>query len=178
MTTDNTDPAIDPKLDLVLERVVDVSPDLVWLAWTTPAYVEKWFTPAPWTTVECEIDLRPGGHFRTVMCSPEGQRFPNVGCYLEIVPGRKLSWTNALAPGFRPRAPAGPVHPENLWLTAIIVLEPHGAGTRYTAVAKHADPAARDKHEAMGFHEGWGAALDQLVALAKTWPSAGAMPLA
>jgi hypothetical protein len=25
------------------------------------------------------------------------------------------------------------------------------------------------KHEAMGFHNGWGAALEQLVALAKSW---------
>ena len=49
-------------------------------AWTTPEHLKKWFTPAPWTTVDCEIDLRPGGIFRTVMRSPEGQEFPNVGC--------------------------------------------------------------------------------------------------
>jgi activator of Hsp90 ATPase-like protein len=75
----------DPRLDLLLERVVDVPPELVWAAWTTPEHVKKWFTPAPWTTVDCEIDLRPGGIFRFVMRSPEGQEFPNVGCYLEIV---------------------------------------------------------------------------------------------
>ena len=51
----------DPRLDLVLERVVDVPPKLVWAAWTTPQYIKKWFTPAPWQTVDCEIDLRPGG---------------------------------------------------------------------------------------------------------------------
>src|SRR5712664_3591203 len=90
------------KLDLVLERVVDVPREVVWAAWTTPEHVKKWFTPAPWTTTDCEIDLRPGGIFRTDMRSPEGQTFPNVGCFLEIVPNRKLVWTNALAPGYRP----------------------------------------------------------------------------
>lgn len=70
---------LDPLLDLVLERVVDVPPELVWAAWTTPEHVTHWFTPAPWKTVTCEIDLRPGGMFRTVMRSPEGQDFPNVG---------------------------------------------------------------------------------------------------
>ncbi|MGH8588953.1 MAG: SRPBCC domain-containing protein, partial [Gammaproteobacteria bacterium] len=35
----------------------------------------------------------------------------------------------------------------------------------YTALVLHGDEEARKEHEAMGFHEGWGKALDQLVAL-------------
>jgi len=97
----------DPKLDLALERVVDVPPSLVWAAWTTPEYVKQWFTPAPWRTVDCEIDLRPGGVFRTVMRSPEGQEFPNEGCYLEVIENEKLVWTGALKPGYRPQTTAG-----------------------------------------------------------------------
>jgi uncharacterized protein YndB with AHSA1/START domain len=62
----------DPQLDLIFERIVDVAPALVWAAWTTPEHLKHWFTPAPWKTIDCEIDLRPGGLFRTVMCSPEG----------------------------------------------------------------------------------------------------------
>src|ERR1700757_2562428 len=92
----------DPKLDLLLERIVDVPRELVWMAWTTPEHVKKWFTPAPWATVDCEIDLRPGGIFRTVMRSPEGQEFPSVGCYLEVIENERLVWTDALAPGYRP----------------------------------------------------------------------------
>jgi uncharacterized protein YndB with AHSA1/START domain len=91
------------ELDLVLERVVDVPRELVWAAWTRPEHIKKWFTPAPWTTVDCEIDLRPGGIFRTVMRSPEGQEHSGAGCYLEIVPNEKLVWTSALGPGY----PAG-----------------------------------------------------------------------
>ncbi|RYG64393.1 polyketide cyclase, partial [bacterium] len=44
------------------------------------------------------------------------------------------------------------------------LIEPQGAGTRYTAIVAHADAEGRSKHEAMGFLDGWGAALDQLVA--------------
>jgi uncharacterized protein YndB with AHSA1/START domain len=95
----------DPELDLVLERTVDVRPALVWAAWTRPELLVQWFTPRPWTTTDCKIDLRPGGRFDTVMRSPEGQEFPNAGCYLEVVPERRLVWTNALLAGFRP-APA------------------------------------------------------------------------
>jgi uncharacterized protein YndB with AHSA1/START domain len=153
----------DPELDLVLERIVDVSPELVWKAWTEPQHLEKWFTPRPWTTVACEIDLRPGGIFRTVMRSPEGKDFPNLGCYLEIVPNRKLVWTDVLEPGFRPtRHEPGPNCPFRF--TAVILLEPHRNGTKYTAIAMHGDAESRKKHDGMGFQDGWGKALDQLVA--------------
>ena len=161
--TGSTTPKLNPKLDLVLERVVDVPPALVWAAWTTPKHIKKWFTPAPWKTVDCKIDLRPGGMFFTMMRSPEGQDFPNVGCYLEIVKNQRLVWTAALEPGFRPsNLPIGaPV------FTAVISMKPKGKGTKYTALAMHQDEEGRKKHEEMGFHDGWGKALDQLVEVAK-----------
>ena len=150
----------DPRLDLVLERVVDVPVELVWAAWTRPEHIRKWFTPAPWTTTDCEIDLRPGGMFRTTMRSPEGKEFPNMGCYLEVIPNQRLVFTDTLLPGYRPSAKP--------FFTGIITLEPHGGGTRYTAIALHGDEATRKQHEAMGFHDGWGKALDQLVAHMKS----------
>ena len=153
----------DPELDLVLERIVDVPRELVWKAWTTPEHLAKWFTPAPWTVADCEIDLRPGGIFRTVMRSPDGKEFPSVGCYLEVVANERLVWTDALLPGYRPA--------ENPFFTAIIELEAQGKGTRYTATAVHRDAAGRKKHDEMGFHKGWGTALDQLVAHAKAMQS-------
>jgi uncharacterized protein YndB with AHSA1/START domain len=153
-------PVPDSNLDLVLERVVDVPPQLVWKAWTEPEHIKRWFTPKPWQTVDCEIDLRPGGMFRTVMRSPEGQDYPNIGCYLEVIPNKRLVWTDALLPGYRPSAEP--------FMTGIITLEPTGAGTRYVATAVHRDVESRKKHEEMGFFEGWGTALDQLVAHVKS----------
>ncbi|MET3137027.1 uncharacterized protein YndB with AHSA1/START domain [Undibacterium sp. GrIS 1.2] len=155
-------PKLDPALDLILERVIDIPPELVWRAWTDPAMITQWFTPVPWKTIACEIDLRPGGAFKTEMQSPEGQSFPNVGCYLEIIENKKLVWTSAIGPGFRPLVSA-----PSPAMTAIILLEPHGTGTKYTAIALHKDEQDRKAHEAMGFHEGWGKALDQLVAAMK-----------
>lgn len=149
----------DAKLDLVLERTLDVPPDLVWTAWTTPKHIREWFVPKPWSITDCEIDLRRGGIFRTVMRSPEGQEFPNVGCYLDIVPGERLVWTDALLPGFRPA-------PEPFF-TAALMLEPAGAGTRYVAIAIHRDEDGRKKHEEMGFHQGWGTVVEQMAAYIK-----------
>jgi len=155
-----TRPAVNPELDLVLERVVDVPPEKVWKAWTDPEHLVRWFTPKPWETIACENDLRPGGIFSTTMRSPEGETMPaSAGCYLEVVENRKLVWTDALGPGYRPNGEA--------FMTAMILLEPEGSGTRYTAIAMHADPSTRQKHEDMGFLQGWGTALEQLVEVAR-----------
>ncbi len=149
----------DENLDLILTRTIDVPRELVWKVWTEPEHLMKWFAPAPWTTVDCEIDLRPGGIFRTVMRSPEGQDFPNAGCFLEVIKNEKMVWTDALAPGYRPSLKP--------FFTAVLTLEDHEGGTKYTARALHKDEADRKTHEKMGFHEGWSQCLDQLVQLAK-----------
>jgi uncharacterized protein YndB with AHSA1/START domain len=155
----------DPELDLVLERTVDVAPELVWAAWTTPAHLVKWFAPAPWSTIDCKIDLRPGGTFSTTMRSPEGEEFPNEGCYLAVEPGTRLVWTSALIAGYRP-APS--VSQPGLHFTAEVRIEPSaGGGTKYTALAMHPDPASKKQHEEMGFAEGWSTVFDQLVAMVR-----------
>ncbi|MEQ1570112.1 MAG: SRPBCC family protein [Myxococcota bacterium] len=151
---------MDPELDLVLERVVDVPPGLVWAGWTQPHHLKKWFCPRPWRVTHCEIDLRPGGIFRTVMQGPDGTENDNTGCYLEVVPGSRIVWTGALEGDYRPsRAVEG----APFVFTAQVTIEPHGAGTRYRAVVMHALRSAAQTHQEMGFEAGWGAAFDQLV---------------
>ena len=154
-----------PALDLQFERVVDVPPALVWRAWTVPDDLMKWFCPKPWRTTECDIDLYPGGRFRNVMEGPNGERMENLGCYLEVTPNRRLTWTGALGPGFRPQEAQAP----GFLFTAFILLEPEGSGTRYHAMVLHHTEANRKTHADMGFEHGWGTALDQLVEVAKGW---------
>jgi uncharacterized protein YndB with AHSA1/START domain len=146
---------INPQLDLMFERIVDVPPDLIWQAWTTPEKLMPWFCPLPWKTVECEIDLRVGGRFYTMMQSPEGQKFTNIGCYLEIIKNERLTWTNALDPDFRPVMPPQASPGQEC------------AEFLMTALVQHANKDAHIAHEKMGFEEGWGACLDQLIAMIK-----------
>ena len=155
------DIAFNPELDLVLERVVPTPRRLVWKAWTEPEPLKKWFCPRPWLTVHAEIDLRPGGRFVTVMRSPEGEEFPGSGCYLAVEPESLLVWTSALGEGFRPNpAPTGE---GDFLFTGALTFAEEAGGTRYRAHAMHATAKARKHHEDMGFHDGWSAALDQMV---------------
>jgi uncharacterized protein YndB with AHSA1/START domain len=145
----------DPKRDLVLEREIDVPVEFVWRAWTTPEHLSQWFAPKPWSITACSIDLRPGGALNFTMRSPEGDEHPNTQCYLEVTPFQRLVTTDTLIGGYRPSA--------NPFFTAVLDMTQKGDGTLYRATAIHGDEASRKKHEEMGFHEGWGTVLTQMV---------------
>lgn len=153
-----------PALDLVLERTIPVAPAKVWAAWTRPELIVQWFTPAPWKTATAEIELRPGGGNCITMESPEGELYPNKGCYLQIEPESLLVFTSVMGADFRPVAATNGA--DDLPFTARIEIAPaEGGDTHYRAIVMHAVEADAQRHAEMGFHDGWGAALDQLVAL-------------
>lgn len=156
--TDMLDAPHDPRLDLVLERQIAASPATLWRCWTEPELLMEWFCPKPWRVTKAVIDLRPGGRFFTRMEGPDGEGHDNAGCFLEVVKEQRLVFTDALAEGWRPNAKA--------FMTGIATFAPRDGGTAYRAVALHADPEARETHEKMGFHDGWGTATTQLEALA------------
>ena len=145
--------------DLVISRLLRAPRAALWRAWTDPALLKEWWCPKPWTTEVRAFDLRPGGAFYTFMRGPDGGTSDNPGCFLEVVPQSRLVFTSMLVGEWRPATP---------WMsmTAIFTMADEAGGTRYTATAMHPDPATRDKHEAMGFFEGWGICIDQLDAFA------------
>ena len=155
--------------DLVLERTLDAPIDLVWKAYTDPEHLKQWFSPKPYEITECELELTPGGIFRIRMQGPDGfdTGHGNAGCVLEVVEGRKLSWTSALGPGYRPAEMGEGC--ESFPMTAIITFADAGNGkTAYKAVALHKNAADMETHEKMGFHEGWGTTAGQLEEYART----------
>ncbi|SMO76071.1 SRPBCC family protein [Paracoccus laeviglucosivorans] len=147
--------------DLVLERVLNAPRAAIWRCWTEPALLEQWFCPKPWSVSDARIDLRPGGEFFTVMNGPGGERFENIGVFLDIVPGEKLVFTDAFVPGWRPNG-------KPFMAASVILSDTDDGRTDYVARAMHWNAETKAEHEAMGFHQGWGAAADQLEALAKT----------
>jgi uncharacterized protein YndB with AHSA1/START domain len=148
-------------LDLVTTRVIRAPRERVWAAWSDPRQFERWWLPAPMGCQVVTMDLRAGGGFITRMREPDGPWVPHLtGCFLDVRPRERIVFTNALLGGWRPAASSYPSP-----MTAIITFTDHREGTHYHALAMHADGAARDQHEAMGFHEGWGTVIGQLAAL-------------
>ncbi len=143
--------------ELVLTRIFDAPSEKVFRAWTEPELIKQWFAPLPWTTPYAETDVRPGGSNLITMRSPEGEDYPNPGVYLEVVENERLVITDAYTRAWEPS--------EQPFMTLILTFEDLGGKTRYTARVLHWSVADRERHEQMGFHQGWGQCADQLAEL-------------
>jgi uncharacterized protein YndB with AHSA1/START domain len=151
--------------ELSLTRLIAAPRAVVWRCWTEPELIKQWFTPRPWTSPVVEIDLRPGGASYMLFRGPNGEEFPNRGVYLEIVPQQRLVFTDAYVEAWVPSAEP--------FMTATISFSDADGGTHYEARVRHWTEEAKKRHEAMGFHDGWGKATDQLEELAKRLAAAG-----
>lgn len=145
--------------ELVITRLIDAPRELVYRCWTDAELLKKWFAPSPWTTPEAKLDVRAGGANRIVMRSPEGEDYPNLGVYLEVVPNEKLVFTDAFTDAWAPS--------DKPFMVVTITFEDVGAKTRYTARVRHWSVEDREVHEKMGFHQGWGQCASQLEDTAK-----------
>lgn len=152
-------PELDPLTDLSFTRTLSAPRRLIWECWTEPRHIPHFFIPAPHKVTAVDLDLRVGGRFNTVF-EVEGAVMDNRGVYLDVVPERKLVFTDAYTEGWKPA-------PEP-FMTAILLLDDApGGGTTYTAIARHRSPDSRKAHEEMGFMEGWGTVATQLDAYAQ-----------
>ena len=81
---------MDNKEDIIIERIFDAPPELVWKAWTDEEVTKKWWGPESFTAPSIKIDLRVGGKYIFAMQGPKGSAWDRVmysaGEYKEIVP--------------------------------------------------------------------------------------------
>lgn len=82
--------------DLVVTRLFDAEPGLVYEAWTTPELFQRWWAPRSrgMPIQSCEMDVRTGRGYRLVFALPEGRTMAFFGRYLEVEPAARLVWTN------------------------------------------------------------------------------------
>ncbi|MGC3982962.1 MAG: SRPBCC family protein [Steroidobacteraceae bacterium] len=151
--------------ELTITRLINAPPEQVYKAWINPEMMKEWFCPRPWRVTHVENDVRAGGSSYVLMKGPNGEEFPNRGVYLEVIPGKKLVFTDAYVSAWIPA--------EKPFMTGVLTFENEGGKTRYTAKVYHWTEADMKQHEQMGFHDGWGKATDQLELLLAGKPIVG-----
>lgn len=81
--------------EVVITRVINAPPHIVFKAWTSAEHFPRWWVPksAPLTLLSCEMDVRVGGGYRLVF-EVQGTQMAFFGTYREVVQDKRIVWTN------------------------------------------------------------------------------------
>ncbi len=154
--------------EVVMNRVIDAPPKIVYKALTTPEDIEQWWGPHGFTN-KVDSDLRTGGNYRFVMQDEKGVNYPMTGNYKELIENEKivmstdldehpLEWRDKLYKELpqRDRATA-------LISTLTFNLHAEGKGKTRLTVSEHFESnAIRDAYKKLGMTEGWTESFERL----------------
>ncbi|RHW18496.1 ATPase [Sphingomonas gilva] len=90
--------AVERKSDreLVVTRLFDAPPRIVFRAWAEAELFRRWWVPkgAGITLLSCEMDVRTGGKYRLEFAAGGTDTMAFYGKYLAVVPDERIVWTN------------------------------------------------------------------------------------
>lgn len=146
---------------LLITRIFNAPPELVWKAWTEAEHVMCWWGPKGFTSPTCKIDLRVGGSYLFCMRSPDGEDFWSTGVYRELIPPKRFVCTDSFADENGDVVPAtyygmSPDFPLELQVT--LTLEEHNGKTKMTL--EHVGLPPGTMTELTG--QGWNESFDKL----------------
>jgi len=138
--------------EVVMTRVFDAPRRLVFDALTKPELFKRWFGPRGWSLVVCEIDLKVGGAWRSVLRGPGGKDMGMRGVYQEIVPPERLVSTESFDdyPGES--------------LNTLVLFEKEGK-TTFTITVRYQSQEIRDAVIKSGMEHGAAECYDKLAEL-------------
>jgi len=154
MTTEATTLELESDRVLVITRKFAAPRRLVFEAITKPEHVKRWYGCDAMTMTVCEIDLRPGGHWRYVLRMPDGSEHGFHGEYREVVPPERIVLTENYEP-------IGPGHE----MVATMTLEEHDGRTTMRNRLVYKSQADRDGHIGSGMERGMREAHERLTAV-------------
>ena len=154
----NTEFVIEPgRQDIIIRRVFDAPPDVVFKAFTDPAIVAKWMGPARYEAIIDHWDAAPGGAWRFIHRDPDdGTEYAFRGVFHDVAaPGRVVRT-------FEYEGAPGHVSLETA------TFEEDGGRTRYVGVSVFQSVEDRDFMVKSGMEEGAGEGYDRLAEIVRS----------
>src|SRR2546426_294872 len=153
--------------ELVIVRVFDAPRQRVWKAWTEPERLKRWWGPRTFTAPVAKIDLRVGGAFLYCMRQADGKDIWGTGVYREIVPLKRIVYTDSFADEKGNVVPAtyyGMSRDFPLEMQVTVTFEDQDGKTKLTL--HHVGiPAGPDRD---GANQGWNESFDKLAEMLAT----------
>ncbi len=142
--------------EICLTRLFDAPRHLVFEALTKAEHIKRWWgcLGEGYSVPVCEVDLRPGGAWRFVNQTPDGQHAAFYGVYREITPPERLVFTEIFEP-----------FPDVESVVTSVLSEENGK-TRMTVTAAYPSKDVRDGVIASGMEGGAALSYDRLEEIA------------
>ena len=104
--------------EIVISRVIDAPPALVFEAFTEVRHLSRWWGPEGFTTTTQAFEFRVGGEWVFVMHGPDGTDYPEWISWTEIAPPVRIALLHGESRG-DPNA-----------FESVLTFEPAGVATR------------------------------------------------
>jgi uncharacterized protein YndB with AHSA1/START domain len=138
----------------------------VYAAHASAEHISRWFGPEDYPVTECLYDFRVGGRWRKVMIGPDGKKGPPFGgTFLEIVPERRIVYTNRFEGGDSGEMALQTGGEEMIFTT---LFEADEGATIVTLTIRFATVEMREEYLGVGMREGIASSHDQWEQLART----------
>jgi uncharacterized protein YndB with AHSA1/START domain len=143
--------------EIRITRLFDAPRALVFEAMTKPEHIKHWWgnLGEGYSVPVCEVDLRPGGRWRFVNQTPDGQSVVFYGEYREVAPPERVVFTEFFEP-----------YPDTESVVTAVLTEEKGK-TRLTATVAYPSREVRDMVKATGMERGAALSYDRLEEVAR-----------
>jgi uncharacterized protein YndB with AHSA1/START domain len=104
-----------------VKRTFNLPLNKVWKAWTEPESFKKWWGPKEYTCPDCTIDFKVGGKYLNSMQGADGKKIWSTGTYKEIIPLKKIVYTDSFADSKGNVVPASVYNMSGDWAMELLV---------------------------------------------------------
>lgn len=142
---------------LVITRMFDAPPELMFEVWSSCEHLKHWWGPKEWPMEECTMDFREGGQWHFCLRGPnEGEESWGLATYKEIDKPRKIEYQDNFSDE------DGNINEEMPGMLVTVELFEHEGKTKYIGTTLFDTPETREKVVEMGVVEGMGSSMDRL----------------
>lgn len=142
---------------LIINRIFDAPPELMFEMWSSCEHLKHWWGPKEWPMEECEMDFREGGKWHFCLRGPnEGDESWGLAIYKEINKSRKIVYQDNFSDE------DGNINEEMPGMLITVEFFEHETKTKVVSTTLFDSPETRKEVVEMGVVEGMSSSMDRL----------------
>lgn len=142
---------------LIINRIFDAPPELMFEVWSSCEHLKHWWGPKKWPMEECEMDFREGGEWHFCLRGPnEGDESWGLAIYQEIDKPQKIVYQDNFSDK------DGNINEEMPSMLITVKFFEHEGKTKVVSTTLFDSPEKRKEIVEMGVVEGMSSSMERL----------------